>query len=530
MRELPLPAHYDPSRVGEVWRVPYEELRARGTRLVREARPRPRRRGHLPPLPPRWSTSRTRSASRASSCSWPDGPARAPWTTTAGSASSSTGTWARSRRSSRASTRITRCSCSTRSGWSTSRATPRRPTRSSPRRTSRAVAGGSTSPWPRALGIDLDYAARHLAHYTERLAAGGKYDLTVWPYHALLGGIGHALVSAVEEAAFFHGIARYSQPEFQVKGENPLTEHYSMLGPEVTEGPDGDRLGGMNTGARREAAGLRRRRRGRAGEEPLPGVDDRRPAGGRGRAGARPRRADLPARGLHVSGRGARRDRLHGRGRCRVRALRGGRHARGPFDGSGRELAGAVRSGSLPELRDFLLSPEEAAEMDAPGTKDAAVLIPLFERDGDLVAVFTERRHDLRRHAGEISFPGGRQDFPEEDLRDDRATRGATRRSACSPSDSRACRRPAPHGYLRDQLPHPPVRRADRGRPRVAAAGERGGRRARAARCPSCAAATRCKRLLKKGLPIKTPTYTVDGHCVWGATARIVEQLLERLP
>src|SRR3954470_18953718 len=98
-----------------------------------------------------------------------------------------------------------------------------------------------------ALGIDPDYAERHLAHYTRRLAEGGKYDLTVWPYHAMLGGIGHALVSAVEEAVFFHGIARHGNPEFQVKGENPLTEHYSMLGPEVTEGPDGDRLGAKNS-------------------------------------------------------------------------------------------------------------------------------------------------------------------------------------------------------------------------------------------------------------------------------------------
>src|SRR5438046_2454995 len=85
------------------------------------------------------------------------------------------------------------------------------------------------------------------AHDPRRLAEGGKYDLTVWPYHAMLGGIGHALVSAVEEAVFFHGIARHSRPEFQVKGDNPLTEHYSMLGPEVTEGPDGDRLAGRNT-------------------------------------------------------------------------------------------------------------------------------------------------------------------------------------------------------------------------------------------------------------------------------------------
>jgi nicotinamidase-related amidase len=97
-----------------------------------------------------------------------------------------------------------------------------------------------------ALGIDAGYAERHLAHYTRSLAEGGKYDLTIWPYHAMLGGIGHALVSAVEEAVFFHGIARQSRPEFQVKGDNPLTEHYSMLGPEVTEGPDGDPLGGKN--------------------------------------------------------------------------------------------------------------------------------------------------------------------------------------------------------------------------------------------------------------------------------------------
>src|SRR5688572_20268596 len=46
-----------------------------------------------------------------------------------------------------------------------------------------------------ALGIDASHLQRHLEHYTRRLAAGGKYDLTVWPYHAMLGGIGHALAS-----------------------------------------------------------------------------------------------------------------------------------------------------------------------------------------------------------------------------------------------------------------------------------------------------------------------------------------------
>ena len=97
-----------------------------------------------------------------------------------------------------------------------------------------------------ALGIDRAYLERHLAYYARRLAEGEKYDLTIWPYHAMLGGIGHALVSSVEEAFFFHTVARFSQPDFQVKGDNPLTEHYSVLGPEVTHGPDGDRLGTKN--------------------------------------------------------------------------------------------------------------------------------------------------------------------------------------------------------------------------------------------------------------------------------------------
>src|SRR5436189_3516405 len=68
-------------------------------------------------------------------------------------------------------------------------------------------------------------------------------------------------------------------------------------------------------------------------------------------------------------------------------------------------------------LRELLLTAEEAAKMDAHGGTDAAVLVPLYLDGGALHAVFTKRRDDLRRHAGEISFPGGRQDSPDEDLR-----------------------------------------------------------------------------------------------------------------
>ena len=97
-----------------------------------------------------------------------------------------------------------------------------------------------------SLGIDEHYAQRYLRHYTKRLKEGGKYELTIWPYHVMLGSIGHALVSAVEEAIFFHSIARYCQPNFQVKGNNPFTEHYSVLGPEVLEGPDGEPIAQRN--------------------------------------------------------------------------------------------------------------------------------------------------------------------------------------------------------------------------------------------------------------------------------------------
>ena len=37
------------------------------------------------------------------------------------------------------------------------------------------------------------------------------------------------------------------------------------------------------------------------------------------------------------------------------------------------------------------------------------------------------------------------------------------------------------------------------------------------------------KRLIRRGVPIKTPTYTVNGNLIWGATARIVQDLLDRL-
>jgi nicotinamidase-related amidase len=85
-------------------------------------------------------------------------------------------------------------------------------------------------------------------HYVQQLSDGGKYPLLIWPYHAMLGGIGHALVPAVEEAIFFHGVARNSQASFSIKGDRTLTENYSALAPEVFTNQFGEPIASKNDG------------------------------------------------------------------------------------------------------------------------------------------------------------------------------------------------------------------------------------------------------------------------------------------
>jgi nicotinamidase-related amidase len=95
-------------------------------------------------------------------------------------------------------------------------------------------------------GIAPEYGQQMMIHYAEELEKKGKYALTIWPYHAMLGGIGHALVASVEEALFFHAFARTTQYDLNVKGDKPFTEHYSIIGPEVLTGPMGETLGTHN--------------------------------------------------------------------------------------------------------------------------------------------------------------------------------------------------------------------------------------------------------------------------------------------
>jgi nicotinamidase-related amidase len=88
-------------------------------------------------------------------------------------------------------------------------------------------------------GVDVEAAC---LEYCERLEKSGRYVLTIWPYHALLGGASHALVPALMEAALFHSVARRRETVFALKGRAALTENYSVLSPEVRE------LGGRPVG------------------------------------------------------------------------------------------------------------------------------------------------------------------------------------------------------------------------------------------------------------------------------------------
>lgn len=94
--------------------------------------------------------------------------------------------------------------------------------------------------------IAPEYGQQMMVHYAEELEKKGKYALTIWPYHAMLGGIGHTLVPSIEEALFVHSIARSTQYDIEIKGDKPFTENYSIIGPEVLTGPMGETLGTRN--------------------------------------------------------------------------------------------------------------------------------------------------------------------------------------------------------------------------------------------------------------------------------------------
>ena len=179
------------------------------------------------------------------------------------------------------------------------------------------------------------------------------------------------------------------------------------------------------------------------------------------------------------------------------------------------------------QLSELLLTPEDAAALDAPGRTDAAVLVPLYLDSGALHAVFTKRRDDLRRHAGEISFPGGRQDHPDEDLRET-ALREAEEEIGLARADVELVGALPPVGtFVTGYTVYPfvgVIRPGHAWKPQPTEVEE-----VLELSLPALVDGYEHKRLTRRGVPFKTPTYTVEDTFVWGATARMVQSLLERL-
>jgi 8-oxo-dGTP pyrophosphatase MutT (NUDIX family) len=175
-----------------------------------------------------------------------------------------------------------------------------------------------------------------------------------------------------------------------------------------------------------------------------------------------------------------------------------------------------------------LLAPDAALAMAVHGRTDAAVLVPLYEDDaGELHAVFTRRRHDLSRHAGEISFPGGRRDDGEELSRT--ALREAHEEIGLPPADVElaGALEPTPT-FVTNYAIYPfvgvisePEAEWILSAREVAAVLQLSLRELRAGAGE--------RRLVRRGIPFRTPTYEVGDHLIWGATARILGDLLQRV-
>ena len=172
-----------------------------------------------------------------------------------------------------------------------------------------------------------------------------------------------------------------------------------------------------------------------------------------------------------------------------------------------------------------LLAPAEAGALKAGGKVDAAVLVPLFWDERGPVAVFTERSADLRKHAGEISFPGGRRDPGEELL--DTALREAEEEIGLPASVVRVLGALPPIGtFVSGFTIYPYVGMIPAGVGWVLAESEV----AQILEYPlaDLRAAHRHERLWSKGFPVRTSTFDMGEHLFWGATALILHEFLGR--
>ena len=161
------------------------------------------------------------------------------------------------------------------------------------------------------------------------------------------------------------------------------------------------------------------------------------------------------------------------------------------------------------------------------GRTDSAVLVPLFrDPDGRLHAVFTKRRSDLRRHAGEISFPGGRRDQGETLA--DTALREAWEEVGLPADRVDVVGALAPVGtFVTNYAIYPLVGMIDHGFEWVIQEAEVA--EVLELSLDDLVAGHSIKRLVRRGMAFKTDVYEIGPHMVWGATARILADLLRRL-
>jgi 8-oxo-dGTP pyrophosphatase MutT (NUDIX family) len=137
------------------------------------------------------------------------------------------------------------------------------------------------------------------------------------------------------------------------------------------------------------------------------------------------------------------------------------------------------------------------------------------------------RRDDLRRHAGEISFPGGRQDDDESDLRLT-ALREAEEEIGLPPDavELIGALQPTPT-IATNYAVYPFVGLIEPGHAWKPSASEVAA--ILELSLDDLRAGSARQRMLRRGIPFRTDVYVVGEDLIWGATARMLTDLLERL-
>jgi 8-oxo-dGTP pyrophosphatase MutT (NUDIX family) len=159
----------------------------------------------------------------------------------------------------------------------------------------------------------------------------------------------------------------------------------------------------------------------------------------------------------------------------------------------------------------------------------AAVLVPLFAATdaNDPHVVLTKRRADLRRHAGEISFPGGRKDPDDLDLSATALREAEEEIGLPRAQVTLLGQLPTTSTFATNYVIHPFVATIPAGLAwRLSAKEVEEVLELPLADVRKARAKTAIER---RGITFETDAYVLDGHVIWGATARILQHLLERL-